>query len=236
VTGSCPVCGDAIGEDPRVCPRCETLHHQECWKYVPGCAVFGCADAAPLAIEDWPHTHQLLLVRTRWVTAAARSLQGVVLCFVALITWNSLATTDPPGLFFAAFAIFSVSTVLAMLGASSYGCRIAVDGGDRLLQLTEAQGDRRLARAVEARTGRLLPLPPIPTAALVTAFVFAPLLVRLGPFQDVSGPLVAAGLLYIILWGALAIPAAWVGRQRVLANRLRSRLDADIPEKERIPP
>lgn len=40
--GSCPICGDPLGEDPGACPACGTGHHEECWEYNSGCATYGC--------------------------------------------------------------------------------------------------------------------------------------------------------------------------------------------------
>lgn len=58
-TGLCPVCRCEIASmvadaapsapdvSPRQCLRCETFYHQDCWDYSGGCAIFGCAPAAP---------------------------------------------------------------------------------------------------------------------------------------------------------------------------------------------
>jgi hypothetical protein len=45
---TCPYCLTEIGadEETRVCPRCQTVHHRECWRENSGCTVFGCT-AAP---------------------------------------------------------------------------------------------------------------------------------------------------------------------------------------------
>ncbi len=46
--GGCPVCAGAIEEQVRVvCPRCDTPHHQECYSYAQGCAIFGCDSERP---------------------------------------------------------------------------------------------------------------------------------------------------------------------------------------------
>jgi len=37
----CPVCGHAV-DGGRMCPACRTPHHEDCWKYWGGCAVFAC--------------------------------------------------------------------------------------------------------------------------------------------------------------------------------------------------
>jgi hypothetical protein len=38
----CPVCMEAMTGDVKVCPRCGTAHHAECWEYQGGCGMFGC--------------------------------------------------------------------------------------------------------------------------------------------------------------------------------------------------
>lgn len=40
----CQICGTPIGSDPvTICPKCETVHHQDCWKYLgETCSTFGC--------------------------------------------------------------------------------------------------------------------------------------------------------------------------------------------------
>lgn len=40
----CPVCFSLIQSDSNIhtCDSCETPHHEDCWNYAEGCAVFGC--------------------------------------------------------------------------------------------------------------------------------------------------------------------------------------------------
>jgi hypothetical protein len=40
-SGACPVCGHPV-DKPKPCPRCGTPHHEDCWTYMGGCAIFGC--------------------------------------------------------------------------------------------------------------------------------------------------------------------------------------------------
>ncbi|HTF56724.1 MAG TPA: RING finger protein [Planctomycetota bacterium] len=40
---SCPVCGHRVEGDGRNCPKCGTPHHEDCWKYFGGCAIYGCS-------------------------------------------------------------------------------------------------------------------------------------------------------------------------------------------------
>jgi hypothetical protein len=51
----CPICSDttAAGERGDVpCPLCGVLYHPECWEYFGGCAIYGCAGAAPPSQPD----------------------------------------------------------------------------------------------------------------------------------------------------------------------------------------
>ena len=52
----CPVCGTSIESNPFYCARCETPHHQDCWEYLGGCAVFGCepgSERLPATQQEW---------------------------------------------------------------------------------------------------------------------------------------------------------------------------------------
>ena len=40
--GRCPVCAARIEGEIRVCEKCRTPHHAECWSWQQGCALFGC--------------------------------------------------------------------------------------------------------------------------------------------------------------------------------------------------
>lgn len=50
----CPVCSCDVGEgDVVACPRCDTLHHVDCWSWVgERCAIFGCGEPTrlPMAV------------------------------------------------------------------------------------------------------------------------------------------------------------------------------------------
>lgn len=52
--GRCPVCGNGLGGVLCACPRCETPHHQECWDWAGGCAIFGCASLPAVVPERRP--------------------------------------------------------------------------------------------------------------------------------------------------------------------------------------
>lgn len=50
--GTCPVCSDVLDADIIKCPRCDTLHHQECWEYNDGCAIYGCKASLMLSRKN----------------------------------------------------------------------------------------------------------------------------------------------------------------------------------------
>ncbi|HEV8062574.1 MAG TPA: RING finger protein [Gemmataceae bacterium] len=50
---SCPICQMVIGdqEPTHQCPECNQAHHQECWKEMGGCSIYGCPAAPETAKE-----------------------------------------------------------------------------------------------------------------------------------------------------------------------------------------
>ena len=42
--GQCPICRQRAGDDPVLCTRCGTPHHQDCWTYLGFCGLFGCGE------------------------------------------------------------------------------------------------------------------------------------------------------------------------------------------------
>lgn len=46
--GRCAACGSTGGPTHWVaCPTCEAAHHADCWDYVEGCSIYGCATHEP---------------------------------------------------------------------------------------------------------------------------------------------------------------------------------------------
>jgi hypothetical protein len=50
---TCPICQTDIlgGEATHCCPRCQQVHHRECWQEVGGCSTYGCEEAPAQAKE-----------------------------------------------------------------------------------------------------------------------------------------------------------------------------------------
>lgn len=241
----CPVCGDDIPGSPRCCQRCHTPHHEECWQYVPGCAVFGCADggAGPTAVVGWSDAHQLALEGMRWIGAATHALQATVGAFLLVIASISALGYAP----LVTQALFA-GCVAGVLGSMYMAFRVkwAIQGSDTGAQLRalEVEGDRHLARALQERVGRTLPLPPSLAAVVVTVpallMIFWPALLELwragappSSYGFLAGP---AALLGVALYGALKLPARWVGYQRIMANRISAAIEAGQPDKALPPP
>jgi hypothetical protein len=54
VQATCPICQTAIAPQESVltCPKCQQVHHRECWIEVGGCSTYGCEQAPALAKEE----------------------------------------------------------------------------------------------------------------------------------------------------------------------------------------
>src|SRR5262245_50311038 len=52
--GNCPICQTGIGADEPAlkCPKCDQVHHQECWREVGGCSTYGCEQAPAQQKEE----------------------------------------------------------------------------------------------------------------------------------------------------------------------------------------
>ena len=59
----CPICQSRIsaGESWVTCPKCDQVHHRECWAEIGGCGTYGCEQAP--ALEKGPATQPPL---TAW--------------------------------------------------------------------------------------------------------------------------------------------------------------------------
>lgn len=241
-TVRCLVCGEGFGAPPVRCPRCQAPHHADCWEYVPGCARFACADAAPPEIGAWPLAHRLVATRSTLLTTGAVLLEGGlignVLAMLAMLSFG-------PG--FTPVALGFTYTLAAMglglacfLAAGALAVRLALGPEAALLARLRSEGDRRLRRALEARVGHLLPWSPAAGAAglfvLVETWILLGLLATGDPARalgDFPFFLVAGALLAGFVYFPVLRLAAWmVGSQRILLHRLA---DA-APSKPPLPP
>lgn len=236
LTPRCPVCREGFEDLPsRRCGRCDTPHHPECWEYVPGCAVFGCADDASqtLPTEAWPAAHGLLVRGMRWVSLAAVALQAIPVTF-ALGLGLILAGAPAHPVLMVPFLLAAGATIVAMERAFAVKAEAEALGLFRSLEERATRGDdRRLARAVTERIGRTLPVPPGILAVALSCLTWLAIHWADGGRMNDDLPwiypvLVLAGIYY----GALRLPVEWVGSQRILANRLGAAIEAGRPRKE----
>ncbi len=232
----CPVCGEDLGDgDARRCERCDTPHHPECWEYVPGCAVFGCADEAgrTLPTESWPEAHALVVRGMRWVSRAALWLQAIPLSFALGFGLLIAGAPESPLLMLPA-VLAALATVFSMQRAFAVKAEAQRLGLFRALEESAARGEeRRLARAVAERTGRVLPFPPgilaLALSCLTWLGYYWPSGGRLDDGLPMAYPVLVLAAIY---YGALRLPARWVGSQRILANRLGAAIEAGAPRKQ----
>lgn len=235
---NCPVCGDVLAETPRCCPRCDTPHHAECWDYLPGCAVFGCADASPPAILEWPWAHVVLAARARLTSVVAHSMQAGILSFGAA-TALSEASRGP--------LIPFILLCLVVFGAS-LGLRIGVEAiywlspARQSLQTALKQGgDRQLQRALERRVGALVPIASWKLAWGMGMMLVLPKFIEdslkwwhgVGKLHPIVlfGLLVVLGAFFglVVFFPGLFVAERMLGSQRVLVNRLEA--SRGLPEK-----
>lgn len=229
----CPVCGEPPGEEPMICPHCETPHHPDCWAYVPGCAVFGCSEQTALALrtENWPVVHRAVVEGVDSVRSSARGLQAMLVSF-ALV----LGSIEAPGVPFLlsglAFLGSMLWTLWSMNRAFTVKHQLRREGALETLQELQSQGDRHLAQAVAERTGRALPVPPSLAALGLSGLAVLPMVLVRGttlPTGDSVGFLVA--LLAVIFYVGLKLTDRWAGYQQIWRNRLESAVVEALPRK-----
>jgi len=242
LAATCPVCADLLAGPMRTCPRCRTPHHPECWDYLPGCAIFGCADApevGPPAIVEWPWARRLVLVRARLRSAAATTLYAGSIAFAVAVALNDTAWKP-----YAVELSVLAGVVLVLLVPALLLAELAYWFSPARAEVAraEADGDRRLQAALERRVGRVANLSPWVTSLLLGVMICLPFPLRtwlgLQTGKSMLGALV--GFLVVTpLVGAVFLPAVWlasqlVGSQKVLLNRLEASQRG--PEKPALPP
>ena len=115
--GRCPVCGCNVGknEPAHSCPRCQTLHHRECWDYSGGCAIFGCSKRGWQGKFDPAIFSKIRTMAERWQVLFRRQwLAFGVAAFAALIAvFGKIIPLGQLGRFF--FVLGSFSAVIALI-------------------------------------------------------------------------------------------------------------------------
>jgi len=61
----CPVCRQAVVEDPVECERCTAPYHRDCWSFIGNCSIFGCgAQVVPVEPIPGDYPWSLWLLRS----------------------------------------------------------------------------------------------------------------------------------------------------------------------------
>lgn len=193
-----------------------------------------------VATDGWPELYQLMLAGTGWIGASAAGLQAVVGIFLAGVLYITLAAQPVVPWFIAApFFVAVAATLGSMYMAFRVKWAVQRHGGWKVFGQIAAEGDRRLARAVAEKTGRTVPLPPSVLAFAGATLLIAPQLylvyARGIPLVEVGPAILAAlpqaGVIFVALYLAMALPARWVGYQRIMANRFGAAIEARRPDK-----
>lgn len=76
----CPICQTdiAAGEATTRCPRCEQVHHEECWQEVGGCSTYGCAEA-PAETKEAPQRPLSAWGDTKRCPACGEQIKAIAL-------------------------------------------------------------------------------------------------------------------------------------------------------------
>lgn len=87
----CPVCGEPAGDSPVLCPDCDTPHHDDCWAYNGGCAIYGCAQGRQQRVAVIDDARRLDLTRIPFDAASGNTAQSATALLVrlmrALLVW-----------------------------------------------------------------------------------------------------------------------------------------------------
>ena len=89
----CPVCRTTVEQEPHLCPRCHTVHHEECWAYAGGCAIFGCENKGKsLVIREDKNFLTLKEKTEQWLQVATINWYGFTMATLGFVafTWSAL--------------------------------------------------------------------------------------------------------------------------------------------------
>lgn len=152
----CPVCGEGAGPEMALCPVCETPHHRECWSWVGGCAIYGCAGGAAIVASRAEVASPPATVEGGALTLASTVLQHVRDREIDAIAQSYLSL--PPGLA-PLWWVWATALLLVPLALTGWMFSVLPGGLMRALVQALAMHGAKLLLVVAIAMGGLMFLP-----------------------------------------------------------------------------
>ena len=114
----CPVCHSPLDDEPTIeCSACQTPHHQECWDYIEGCAIFGCSERTDKGAQIDRANVLSVPAEEYLFYNVSKVPNGLVVFFLfALIGLNTIVSPFFQHLIFFAILVFAMRKRRALIG------------------------------------------------------------------------------------------------------------------------
>ena len=244
----CPVCGTTVEQEPHICPRCQTVHHEECWAYTGGCAIFGCeSKGKALGRREDKNFLALKEKTTQWLQVATVNWYGFTMATAGFVvfTWSALfpltvyhfSLLHKFAFYFGQAAYFGGISV-AILGLLTYCLSLIPllqkssslkEVADLVLQPPQSEGREVLNRLETGpRTKAVLSMLAIAPAVSITTIMLLPLLyaISANSFNVIS----LSYRLGIVIMGIVFTIGLWAAaRKRALFQQsIQNRVEASM--------
>ena len=114
----CPVCHSPLEDEPTIeCTACQTPHHQECWEYIEGCAIFGCSERTDKGAQI-ERANALSVPAEEYLFYNVGKVPNGLVVFILffLIGLNTLVSPIFQHLIFFAILVFAMRKKRALMG------------------------------------------------------------------------------------------------------------------------